>query len=895
MKLEDLTASNVADLPTDEIVSLHHRTHQLWNRMRSPEQRQLLTDAHRWLVEQMEARGIKHTSPLGKKAPGYYESMMVLRRDGVVQMGALIERVPMGRVLDLGAGIGTAARVLANSGREVVCLDQSREAVLRCGELGLEAVQDDALEYLARQDDDSFDCVYSLHFLEHHEAPDAVLEECARVAKQCTLHVVPLGERGDESHKQKWKSMVDFSAAIRSVPYAKSYKSLVDETLLVEVHKDLPDFMERLGDATVVKNFVSVVGGTATRYDPMSDLDVLIRQSSRDEALELVVRNQLTQEAQDKLHFIYHASGPHGDSVPLYDLVLRPADRLALERVDKAFAPITRFQPAKPGPSFLIVDKDADDVKALLGAWAGKPLGKDREIAVERKYNGWRGVVQFDGKRGSVFFEGNKRERIQQFPDLLADLKAIGEPMILDVDFGAVGTDGKPLPRIALSQFASFNKKFGLKFDTPAGPATLKVTGFDVPYFKEDLSGKPYHERRAILKKVLTSSDLRVLAPSEGRVVKNPDAFVAAVKTMAARPGSEGVVVKKVNASYPAGGSTSDWMKAKNAAGLNMEVMRVKKAGDAYSHTVGLKAEGGDLVEVGGTMNHGTRFAPGAVVKVDVEELIPLWSAKQNRWEASIVVGIIRDRTEAKSADSMGTAIKKAEGANVLQAGPPMRKLLREAKLVKQREEADDDEGGSGAEGNLDFKVGDSGSGVLQLHEMGLSEEEAKEGKSGTWSAHTDFRLRRGDDDYWEGGEFFTPGNNHKKSKLLQDGARILMNFKVPKKEGRSGKGPFVVHGPLGWLKVGAQGPKLLSPGTPGAYPETWSRITKLASIKWKAGTQDEHYKEFMFEFDGDLKGRSGRWVFAFAPLGDSRKWIAFRPAEQRMDAERKKGELVEF
>ena len=212
------------------------------------------------------------------------------------------------------------------------------------------------------------------------------------------------------------------------------------------------------------------------------------------------------------------------------------------------------------------------------------------------------------------------------------------------------------------------------------------------------------------------------------------------------------------------------------------------------------------------------------------------------------------------------------------------------------------DEYGSGAEGGLDFKEGDSGRGIFQLHEMGLTEEEAKRGaKTGQWSAHMDFRMQRQKPtkaDYYEGGELFTPGNPSKRNKLLdyRDAEKIAMNFKVPRKEDREGKkGPFVVRGPLSWMGVGSRGPVLLSPGTAGAPVNSWARVERKASFSWRAGTQERHYKEFWFGFEGELKPLSGRWIFTYAPLTGGRRWLTMRPTEQRMDAEVEKGEKVKW
>lgn len=85
-------------------------------------------------------------------------------------------------------------------------------------------------------------------------------------------------------------------------------------------------------EVVVVPNFVCVVGSSATDKEKPEDIDVLFR-ASRDESGDnflvqaqnvwLPVRKVLDPEKKGLLHYIDGATGPHGDYLPIFDLVLR--------------------------------------------------------------------------------------------------------------------------------------------------------------------------------------------------------------------------------------------------------------------------------------------------------------------------------------------------------------------------------------------------------------------------------------------------------------------------------------------------------------------------------------------------------------------------------------------
>jgi len=237
---------------------------------------------------------------------------------------------------------------------------------------------------------------------------------------------------------------------------------------------------------------------------------------------------------------------------------------------------------------------------------------------------------------------------------------------------------------------------------------------------------------------------------------------------------------------------------------------------------------------------------------------------------------------------------------------------------------------------NIDFKQGDKGVGVLQVHERGLTEDQTKmpghfglkpveltpgqlkslgQIASEPWqgaiqkaaagdssqlskivgrvdkeqltsaqrkllaivspvSIHTDIRMQPDGEQYWEGGTTFTPGNQFKPNKFikLEEDKKIMASFKT------YDDGIGAIRGPLAWMKVGLGKPKIIPPGAVGATKSGYARIKNIDNFKWEAGKQDEHYKEFWF----DGKILKGRWIFQYVPVAEGRsEWMISKPKDQ--------------
>lgn len=189
-----------------------------------------------------------------------------------------------------------------------------------------------------------------------------------------------------------------------------------------------------------------------------------------------------------------------------------------------------------------------------------------------------------------------------------------------------------------------------------------------------------------------------------------------------------------------------------------------------------------------------------------------------------------------------------------------------------------------------------TGIGILQLHTLGLSEEEAKQLKIDGGSSHVDIRMNPNGKEYWEGGEFMI-GNAKfftKKFESLNKGGKLLFNFKVPRTDERNNNGePPVIKGGLAWLKIGADKPAIFEPGTVGALADTYATMIALEKFKWTALEQKDsngkpHFKKFIIEptwvnkdflkklnWDSNKAPLQGILEFSLVPVNNGRKWMA--------------------
>ena len=319
------------------------------------------------------------------------------------------------------------------------------------------------------------------------------------------------------------------------------------------------------GDIFVVDGYVDLIGSTVTGEEP-NDIDILIRDPIRKESLEVLLSHLLPEEYRNYLHFVYDPTGPHKDYRPLFDLILKPSEHDIIDLTKDSLKPLIKFKPLKTYGGY---GKEA--FFSAEDAWKFWASGyTEQGVVIEEKYDGFRTIAEFDGNKTLIYFEDAKEDKSSLMPTIVADLKLIGKPVILDGELILI-KDGKKIPRKDMMILLSENPKLeGYNFQ-------LEV--FDVLYYEEDIHIKPWYERKEILKKIFANHDFKEMKMVESHIVHNESDFMKYTEEVRKLPDSEGAFYKVYDSPYELGGKTPLWAKFKNIKeihGIVLEVHEVK-------------------------------------------------------------------------------------------------------------------------------------------------------------------------------------------------------------------------------------------------------------------------------------------------------------------------------
>jgi bifunctional non-homologous end joining protein LigD len=195
-------------------------------------------------------------------------------------------------------------------------------------------------------------------------------------------------------------------------------------------------------------------------------------------------------------------------------------------------------------------------IEPMLATLGALPLsGPDEDWAFEKKWDGVRAIVRWDGRRLSLTSR-NDIDMTVGYPELAALGEQLGDlPVLLDGEIVTLDRDGR-------SSFTKLQKRMHVISPTAAqrlseeDPAVLMV--FDVLH----LDGRsaltlPYTDRRSILESLqLDGPSWQTPAPVTGTAQE------AVLLSQAER--LEGIVAKRRNSRYQPGRRSPDWIKLKN-------------------------------------------------------------------------------------------------------------------------------------------------------------------------------------------------------------------------------------------------------------------------------------------------------------------------------------------
>lgn len=187
-----------------------------------------------------------------------------------------------------------------------------------------------------------------------------------------------------------------------------------------------------------------------------------------------------------------------------------------------------------------------------------KVIEKMGVVDAQYKYDGFRVQIHKNGKEVSMFSR-NLENMTHMFPELIeGTLKQVkAHSVILDSEALAYQAESEEF--LPFQETTKRRRKHNI--EAVAKQLPLKAFVFDILYLDgKSLLDTPLHERLKILKKTVQGDE--TLIPAPGEEIEKPERLQTMLDDAISK-GLEGVVVKKLESPYEAGGRNFNWVKLK--------------------------------------------------------------------------------------------------------------------------------------------------------------------------------------------------------------------------------------------------------------------------------------------------------------------------------------------
>lgn len=320
------------------------------------------------------------------------------------------------------------------------------------------------------------------------------------------------------------------------------------------------------------------------------------------------------------------------------------------------------YQPMKVPPRST---NEFRDEPSLMDKFA-TPTILQMGVIVEPKYNGFRISMQKRGDRVFIITEDEKRDLSKVLPGLVDELRKIHGDFVIDGEGMAVDESGEYLPRRELAQFR------GTK---PVDDSGLRIPVFTALYVPDagNITRKSETERRRALEKMMRGKKGKRLFVAPFKMAKTDGELRSAIAWARRQPGSEGAMLKGVEATYSLGGENDLWAKFKVSRRLKAIVHErhpVKdspgvfnfygavgpiQAGDADKWANTVEVGGRTYVPIGRTFNSKLEADVGDSIEVEVLEILLDKSRKKwrVRWFTPTVTGPAEKPSTLEQVESM--------------------------------------------------------------------------------------------------------------------------------------------------------------------------------------------------------------------------------------------------
>ena len=201
-------------------------------------------------------------------------------------------------------------------------------------------------------------------------------------------------------------------------------------------------------------------------------------------------------------------------------------------------------------------------IRVALAARLSTPeqiIEKIGSCAVEEKYDGFRCQVHKQGNKIQIYSR-NLENTTHMFPEIIQG--ALDQIKLDNVIFEGEALAYDPRTGLCLpfQQTVQRKRKHGIEEMQEKFP--LKVFVFDILFADRDLTTLGYLERREIMEKVIAKGKVLEISAVErvDTVSRLTEIFEDAVAQ-----GSEGIVAKRLDGPYKAGGRNFNWIKLKQS------------------------------------------------------------------------------------------------------------------------------------------------------------------------------------------------------------------------------------------------------------------------------------------------------------------------------------------
>lgn len=225
----------------------------------------------------------------------------------------------------------------------------------------------------------------------------------------------------------------------------------------------------------------------------------------------------------------------------------------------------------------------------------GKPA------AFEHKYDGFRVIISYDGKKIKLFTR-RLEDVTNQFPDIIEIVSKHVKAKSFILDAEAVGFDSlknKYLPFEAISQ--RIKRKYDIEELASKMPVEVKV--FDVLYLNgQNKLEAPFIERRKLIEEIIENVPWKISISTQ--IITDSEKEVQKFYKEALKIGEEGIMIKNLKSSYVSGRYVGNLAKLKpDVSDLDLVIVGAeygtgKRAGGLTSFILACKS-GDKFLEVG--------------------------------------------------------------------------------------------------------------------------------------------------------------------------------------------------------------------------------------------------------------------------------------------------------